>query len=223
MPDLPDIKQRLRHVMKQRRSQIPEQSRRKQSREASLLAEQEVLDPLRRKLNRPLTVFIYASFRDEPDTSHLMKQCWMKGDHVIVPKVVGKGRLMLHELKEFSELLPGVWGIPEPAEHTDIWPETRWSQIDLIVVPGLAYDRTGGRIGFGGGFYDRFIRSLHLSEGRDTGTLIAALAFREQILTDCIPMEPHDFKVDLLFTASGTIYINESSERLCLQNPQTGN
>lgn len=220
MRDLADIKQKLRHAMKQRRSQIPELSRHEQSREASLLAEQEVLEPLRRKLNRPLTVFIYASFRDEPDTSYLMNHCWMNNDRVIVPKVVGEGRFMLHVLKEAGDLHPGAWGIPEPAEHTDIWPETRLAEIDLIVVPGLAYDKTGGRIGFGGGFYDRFMSALQFSEGRETETLITALAFREQILTDCIPMEPHDFKVELLFTASGTIYINEGSERLCLQNPK---
>ncbi|MNJ28160.1 5-formyltetrahydrofolate cyclo-ligase [Paenibacillus bouchesdurhonensis] len=223
MTDIPNIKQKLRQAMKQRRSQIPELSRHEQAREASLLAEQEVLQPLRSKLNRSLTVFIYASFQDEPDTSHLMNQCWMKGDRVLVPKVVGEGRLTLHELKEASDLHPGAWGIPEPAEHTEIWPESRLPEIDLIIVPGLAYDKTGGRIGFGGGFYDRFISALHLSEGRDTEMITAALAFREQILTDCIPMESHDFKLDLLFTASGTIYINEGSERLCLQNPKKGN
>lgn len=212
MTDIPAIKQKLRHTMKDRRSQIPESSRLEQSRTASLLAEREVLEPLRRKLNRSLTVFIYASFRDEPDTSDLMSCCWMKGDRVLVPKVVGNGRFTLHELKGAGELLPGAWGIPEPAEHTDIWPDSRLSEIDLVVVPGLAYDKTGGRIGFGGGFYDRFISTLSLSEDKSAGAIIAAIAFHEQILTDCIPMEPHDFKVDLLFTASGTIYINESSE-----------
>ncbi|MNJ60804.1 5-formyltetrahydrofolate cyclo-ligase family protein [compost metagenome] len=138
---------------------------------------------------------------------------------MLVPKVIGEGQFTLHELHEASELLSGAWGIPEPAEHTAIWPESRLPEIDLVVVPGLAFDKTGGRIGFGGGFYDRFMSKLNLSGNSYTGTLVTAIAFYEQILSDCIPMEPHDFRVDLLFTASGTIYINESSEQLCLRSP----
>jgi len=223
MTDIPGLKHHLRRAMRECRSQIPEPLRREQSQAASMLAEQEVLGPLRHELNRPLTVFIYASFRDEPDTSVLMNNCWRQGDRVLVPKVAGAGRFALHELKDAGELLPGAWGIPEPAEHTRIWPESRWQEIDLVVVPGLAYDRTGGRIGFGGGFYDRFMDVLLRSESGGAGAMVAALAFQEQILTDCIPMEPHDFRVDLLFTASGTIYIHESSENLCLRNPEKGN
>lgn len=222
MMDIPDLKHQLRRAMRERRSQIPEPLRQEQSLAASLLAEREVLGPLRHERNRPLTVFIYASFRDEPDTSELMNNCWRQGDRVLVPKVIGAGRFELHELKEAGELLPGAWGIPEPAEHTGIWPENRWSEIDLVVVPGLAYDRAGGRIGFGGGFYDRFMDALQRSEGGGAGAIIGALAFQEQILTDCIPMEPHDFRVELLFTASGTIYINESSEKFMSSESQEG-
>ncbi|WP_055105665.1 5-formyltetrahydrofolate cyclo-ligase [Paenibacillus ihumii] len=211
MTDIPDLKHRLRQEMKLRRSQISELSRQEQSKAASLLAEREILGPLRIKLNRPLTVFIYASFRDEPDTSELMNSCWRQGDRVLVPKVAGNSRFTLHELKKAGDLLPGAWGIPEPGEHTEIWPESRLGEIDLVVVPGLAYDRAGGRIGFGGGYYDRFMSCLN--PGAGAGPVIAAMAYQEQILRDHIPMEPHDFRVDLLFTSSGTIYINESSER----------
>lgn len=207
MMDIIAVKNTLRHTMRNQRSGLSEASRRNQSEAASLLAEHEVLAPLRRKLGRPLTVFIYASFQDEPDTSYFMEQCWMQNDRVLVPRIVGAGQFTLHELHKTSDLLPGAWGIPEPGKHTSLWPEGRWQEIDLVVVPGLAFDKTGGRIGFGGGYYDRFMSKLKLLKDNGREMIVAAIVFQEQILAQRIPMEPHDFRVDLLFTAAGTIYI----------------
>lgn len=174
-------------------------------------AEREVLRPLRARKGSKLTVFSYLSFRDEPDTRPLLRNCVERGDVVLVPKVAGNDRISLHLLPAEQDLVSGTWGIPEPDSHIPEWPVSRYGEIDFVLVPGLAYDLQGGRIGFGAGYYDRFMaelrRALEAQAKNGEPVLRAALAFKEQILSGLIPMEEHDFKLDLLFTESGTIYI----------------
>ncbi|MDQ0087385.1 5-formyltetrahydrofolate cyclo-ligase [Paenibacillus anaericanus] len=208
--DIADLKQTLRHQMIDTRSRVTESSRREQSEEACLRAEHEVLGPLRELRGGRLTVFSYVSFRDEPDTRYFIQNSLIRGDRVLVPKIAPNASLVLHEYVDVQSLVPGVWGILEPGEDAAVWPVSRWNEIDVVLVPGLAFDDQGGRIGFGGGYYDRFIAKL-----RDLGhnhTKLAALALKEQFIARDIPMEDHDFRLDMLFTASGVIYRKESSE-----------
>lgn len=208
--DIADLKQTLRHQMIETRSRVTESSRREQSEAACLRAEQEVLGPLREVRGGRLTLFSYISFRDEPDTRYFIQNCLIRGDRVLVPKIAPNASLLLHEFVNEKSLVPGVWGILEPSVDAEVWPVSRWNEIDLVLVPGLAFDDQGGRIGFGGGYYDRFIAKL-----RKLGhyhTKLAALTLKEQFITRDIPMEDHDFRLDMLFTASGVIYRKESSE-----------
>lgn len=204
-------KRELRTRMSGLRASLPADSRIRQSAEACLLAEKEVLGPLREEKASGLTVFSYLSFRDEPETLPLLRNCLAYGDRVLVPRVLGNSAMKLHKLCDEKQLVPGAWGIPEPDKHVPEWPIHRYGEIDLVIVPGLAFDRQGGRIGFGGGYYDRFMAELKDAEravGKDKAPAIrAALAFREQIMAEPIPLEKHDFRLDMLFTASGTIYI----------------
>ncbi|WP_435922183.1 5-formyltetrahydrofolate cyclo-ligase [Paenibacillus sp. DYY-L-2] len=203
-------KRDLRTRMSEMRAGLPLDSRIRQSAEACRLAEDEVLGPLRTRKNKRLTVFSYLSFRDEPDTGPLLRSCLKHGDRVLVPRVVGSGAMKLHKLSDETQLVSGAWGIPEPDEHVPEWPLHRYAEIDLVIVPGLAFDRQGGRIGFGGGYYDRFIAELQHAERtgvKDKPAIRAAIAFQEQIVPEPIPVEEHDFRLDMLFTASGTIYI----------------
>ncbi|WMT42113.1 5-formyltetrahydrofolate cyclo-ligase [Paenibacillus sp. D2_2] len=201
-------KKELRHTMTVIRSHVSADSRREQSITASLLAENEVLSPLRKKRGGRLNVFCYVSFRDEPETIHLIQTCLGQGDRVLVPKVMSEERkLALYEMNDVNDLIPGVWGIPEPGDPIPQWPTARYAEIDIIIVPGLAYDRHGGRIGFGGGYYDRFMEQILADKNRGHVPIRASLALEEQIVQKRIPMEEHDFRLDMLFTASGMIYI----------------
>ncbi len=206
-----ESKRELRAEMSRARSEISEKSRSVQSLAACKHAEHEVLGPLRNKRGSGLTVFTYLSFGDEPDTHPLLRTCLEQGDTVLIPRVIGNGIMTLHCITDELNLISGTWGILEPEENAPIWPLSRYGEIDLAVVPGLAYDRRGGRIGFGGGYYDRFVAewmALRTGETKRSGyALRAALAFQEQIISGTIPMEEHDCKLDMLFTASGTIYI----------------
>ncbi|WP_410771768.1 5-formyltetrahydrofolate cyclo-ligase [Fontibacillus sp. BL9] len=209
--DIRDSKRELRARMTGVRSRISPESRSRQSLEACIHADREVLRPLRARKGSNLTVFSYLSFRDEPDTRPLLRNCLEQGDVVLVPRVTGNDRMTLHLLPGEQDLVPGIWGISEPDSHIPEWPVSRYGEIDLVLVPGLAYDLQGGRIGFGAGYYDRFMAELmNALEARtkdEKAVLRAALSFREQVVSGLIPMEEHDFKLDLLFTASGTIYI----------------
>ena len=89
-----------------------------------------------------------------------------------------------------ADLRPGVFGIPEPGPWC---PKAPYPAEDILVVmPGIAFDRTGARLGYGGGFYDAYL-------GKDTGCILAALAFSGQI-ADEIPVEEHDIRVGYIFT-----------------------
>jgi len=97
---------------------------------------------------------------------------------------------LLHsEIKSFDELKKGTFGILEPPQ--DRFRKVRISEFDLVIVPGIAFDLTGHRIGFGGGFYDSFLGSI-------TATKIA-LAYEFQIV-DEIPTRAEDVKIDILVT-----------------------
>lgn len=201
-------KKELRRRMTVIRSNVSAASRREQSIVASLLAENEVLSPLRKSRGGRLNVFCYVSFRDEPETLHLIQTCLKRGDRVLVPKVISEERkLTLHEMNDVNDLIPGVWGIPEPGDHMPQWPTAHYAEIDIIIVPGLAYDRYGGRIGFGGGYYDRFMEQISSVKSTGLIPIKASLTLEEQIIPGRIPMEEHDFRLDMLFTASGMIYI----------------
>lgn len=206
--DIVAQKSELRDRMKAIRSRVSAASRKEQSLAASRLAENEVLSPLRLSRGGRLNVFCYMSFRDEPETLPLIHTCLKHGDRVLVPKVNEGRKLTLHEMKAIDELTPGVWGILEPGDDMPQWPAARYKEIDIIIVPGLAYDRYGGRIGYGGGYYDRFIEQVSVA-GKNGAVfpIKASLALMEQIVPERVPMEEHDFRLDMLFAASGMIYI----------------
>lgn len=209
--DIKERKKKLRAHMAGVRSSIPEALRQAEASAACLRAEREVLGPLRARKGAPLTVFSYLSFRDEPDTTPLLRSCKVRGDRIVVPRVARDGQMTLHLVNGTRDLTEGTWGIPEPAERVPVWPVSRYGELDLVLVPGLAFDGFGGRIGYGGGYYDRFMSVLEGAHravpGESPRVVKAALTYRELIVEEPLPMEEHDFRLDMLFTASGIIYI----------------
>ncbi|HKM17958.1 MAG: 5-formyltetrahydrofolate cyclo-ligase [Firmicutes bacterium] len=129
------------------------------------------------------TVMLYLSFGNEVDTWPLLKQAWVDGKRVLAPKVRRYPKeIAAVEVAAMTDLEPGFWGIYEPVRDQGVDP----GEIDLILVPGLAFNSQGYRLGYGGGYYDRFLPQV---KGFAVGLCYPPL-LRE------IPVEPWDQAVD---------------------------
>lgn len=154
----------------------------------------------------PPTIMTYMPFRSEPDVAPLMEWCWQQGIRVLVPKVVADTKTMnLHIIHAYEDLESGAWGIREP--RSDVPVELDLSTISMIVVPGLAFDMDFGRLGYGGGFYDRFMQ-LFAARGLKRPFAVAA-AFDKQLIPG-VPSSWHDFRVDGIVTESKMVFKSES-------------
>jgi 5-formyltetrahydrofolate cyclo-ligase len=136
-------------------------------------------------------IFIFVSFRSEVDTCRIIRKALEDGKVVGVPKVVSKKEGMkVFRIGGMSDLEAGYFGVLEPKEGCQSIPA---EEIDLIVMPGAAFDRDGGRIGYGGGFYDRYLSEA----GREVRKI--ALAYKMQVL-DKVTMDENDMRVDNIIT-----------------------
>lgn len=145
------------------------------------------------------TVAITVSKAPEVDTFQIIRKGWEQGKRIVVPKCEPESRkLDFRELKRFSELESVYYGLFEPivSETNSVSPDG----IDLVVVPGLAFSKNGYRLGFGGGYYDRFLENY---QGKTV-----SLAFKDQIVSE-IPVESHDIPVGKIITSEGVIVIGD--------------
>ena len=133
-------------------------------------------------------VFIYVSYNREVDTYMLLSQCLTDGKKVYAPRVLSKTDMEFYRIKDEHDLVSGYMGIMEPSGLC----EKAATRSGLFIMPGLAFDYDFHRIGYGGGFYDRYLSV--------NNTFVkAALAFDFQLL-DNIPYEEHDLKPDYIIT-----------------------
>jgi len=137
------------------------------------------------------TIFFFASFRSEVNTFGMMQRALDEGRRAVLPRVEGQN-LGLYEVRSLDELVPGYMKIPEPSVLTDERKITI-NDVDLIIVPGAAFDEAGNRIGYGGGFYDRLLSSLLRA------VPVVALCYEEQIVP-AVPAEPHDIRISVILT-----------------------
>ena len=152
------------------------------------------------------TLMSYMPFRSEPDVAPLMEWCWQQGIRVLIPKVVADTKTMnLHIISRYEDLESGAYGIREPRNDVPI--EHDLGTISMIVVPGLAFDLDFGRLGYGGGFYDRFMQ-LFAARGLKRPFAVAA-AFDKQLIP-AVPSSWHDFRVDGIVTESKMVFKTET-------------
>ena len=137
------------------------------------------------------TVFFFASFRSEVDTSGMIRRSLGEGRRVVLPRVEGKN-LGLYEIKGLDELISGCMNIPEPSVLTDDRRVTI-NDVDLVVIPGAVFDETGNRIGYGGGFYDRLLAELQKP------IPIIAPTYEEQVINS-VPTFAYDKKAGMIVT-----------------------
>ena len=134
------------------------------------------------------TVFLYMSLPGEVETDRLIAEAWSQGKQVAVPKVTEEG-LVFSKLDSFEELSEGSIHVREPREIREISDGRA-----LVIMPGVAFDIKCNRIGYGKGFYDRY-----LFEHR--GHPAVALSFDFAVYSK-IPSGPHDIKPGLIITES---------------------
>jgi len=138
-------------------------------------------------------VLAYLSFGSEFDTNEFVRALLGRGCVLVLPRIdLARRALTLHRVSDpESETVPGVWGIREPDPQR--CPGVERTDINAVLVPGVAFTAAGGRLGYGGGFYDRLLRGW---PGR---VPLVGPAFELQVVGD-LPLGPDDEPIDTVVT-----------------------
>lgn len=137
------------------------------------------------------TVFCFVGMQDEVKTWSFIDTMLAAGKHVGVPLCVDKGIMEVRLIHSRDDLQKGFYGLLEPKADTPVIdPE----DIDLIIVPGAAGDKKGHRLGYGGGYYDRYLKRCKAPK---------VMVCREKCIREDIPVEPHDVIMDAIATETG--------------------
>ncbi|MBI4971224.1 MAG: 5-formyltetrahydrofolate cyclo-ligase [Candidatus Omnitrophica bacterium] len=134
-------------------------------------------------------VMLYVAMDEEVDTRHIIKSAFQEKKHVLLPVVLEQtGEMISAELIAPGKMKPGKYGIMEPDGWSSPFPP---HDLDMVIVPGLAFDKKNFRLGRGKGYYDQFLSKLN------SKVATVGLAFDVQLAEE-IPVEPHDVKLDLV-------------------------
>lgn len=143
------------------------------------------------------SILLYCSFRDEVNTRGLLKK-WIDKKQIYLPRLTSEETFIVLPVAPLESLEVNRFGIAEPELPKKGFRDAQQPQpLDLIIVPGVAFDRQGNRIGMGKGYYDRFLSA-------QKGALRVALAYSEQVL-DQVPHKPYDEPVDMIITEDEVI------------------
>ena len=143
------------------------------------------------------SIYAYLPYNQEVRTWEIIRRAWADGKRVAVPKVYGDVMRFLW-LENFDEIAPGGWNIPEPTFDAPVADDAH----ALVLMPGLAFDPQGHRIGYGGGFYDKYLQE-------EPGHKLVALCYPFQMFPH-LEVEEHDIPVDQVIAAE---------DHLCLMLP----
>jgi 5-formyltetrahydrofolate cyclo-ligase len=186
----------------------------KRSMRVRLMAVRDALDPdFRAEASRAIVQRIFAldavthanvllvtlPFRSEWDSTPLVLRALRADRRVAVPRVDTPSRMLhLHEVHDLAaDIAVGPKGVPEPRPSCR---RVSPSSVDVVIVPGVAFDAEGGRLGYGGGFYDRLLPLLRPDVPR------IAAGFDEQIV-DRVPCSPYDVRIDAIVTPTRTLRV----------------
>lgn len=137
------------------------------------------------------SILFYMSIQKEVDMKQAIEQAWRDKKQVLLPRVDQENQcLQVIQVKHWSQLETGAYGIQEPHQSLKRMDP---SQIDLVIVPGVAFDVKGYRLGYGGGYYDRFFARFPRLQRM-------GVAYPEQVVPTVYP-EPHDQRLHFLLTS----------------------
>lgn len=171
-------KQELRALMRQRKKEMTAEQRLQWS---SSVCNHVLRLPLWQEAR---VVMLYSALPDEVDVSLLIEKAWQEGKHVLLPKVTGDAEMEVQTVGPDTPFAAGAFGINEPIGRKF----QDFSAIDLAIVPGMAFDFRGNRLGRGKGYYDRFLPSL-------THAFMLAVCFPYQHV-EAVPADSHDCRMD---------------------------
>ena len=151
---------------------------------------------------RGMSLAIYNAVRGEMETEGIREEYLAAGAGLFYPCVAGPGTLAFFPFREGDRWVTGTYGIPEPSRPAGFPPKS--DGFDLVLVPGLAFDRCGRRLGKGLGYYDRFLARL-------TGdTLRVGFAYSEQLVPK-VPVDEWDAAMHAIVTEEGVIRCPEGA------------
>ncbi len=190
-------KKSLRRELVARRDAMPAAERERLT--SALIAGVTALPPYR----AARSVLATMSIGSEWNTRAFVARCRADGKRVVLPRITPPPRhLELHEVADDRDLVPGVWEIPEPDPRR--CPAVRFADVDLALVPALAVDRAGYRLGYGAGYFDKLLA------GRGE-TPFCVVALPARFIVPSLPREEHDVPVDLVVSEEGKLAMAKSS------------
>lgn len=136
-------------------------------------------------------IFIYYSVGKEPDTVNIISKMLQDGKEVYIPLIACTREMAAGRIRSTENLPMGPLKIPKPLPGCE---RADKSRLDMIVIPGVAFDTAGGRLGRGGGYYDTYLQNTSAFKVGIT---------REAFLCERIPLEAHDIAVDCVVTENG--------------------
>lgn len=190
MNELQLTKVSIRQACRRRRAQLTDRT----WREAQIINHLTRL-PLWQLARQPL---IYVSCRDEVGTHSLIQERLQRGEPVWIP-YCEESHLRVFQLQSWDQLISGRFGVlePRPELRATSASQGEYAELDVVVTPGVAFDRLGNRLGYGAGFFDRLLAQC-------IDAVPIGLAFDCQIVNQ-VPVESHDRQLDLVLTESRSL------------------
>lgn len=188
-----DKKKQLRQEILQKRNALSMIEREEKSRQIS---KQVIAHPRFLQANK---ILLFSSFRSEVSTKEIFEIAVQMGKQVYFPKVMGK-EMEFYQVKQEEELTEGCWGIlePQPEEIKRFLPQ--FEDKVFVVMPASVVDKAGGRIGYGGGYYDKYLEQLEDKLPKENIYKVA-IAFACQMVEEgVIPREVHDIQPNEVIT-----------------------
>lgn len=181
-------KQDLRNQMRIRRMEL--------SRRYCAMADRQIFLNLKsvEAYQKSSVIFCYASLAEEVDTWRIISEALNEGKRVAIPRCREKGQMEAYEIKGFQDLEKGFQGILEPNPHCML---VKPEQLELCIIPCLSCSETGFRLGYGGGYYDRYLPKT---------SAFRVLLCREMLVCQDIPKEKHDCSMDQIITEKRVIF-----------------
>lgn len=140
-------------------------------------------------------IFCFVSMEGEVNTAPILEAAMAEGKIVCVPKVISKGKMEAFVIESLDDFELSSFGIKEPKEGSRLVDP---QEIDLGIIPNIVVSSDGYRLGYGGGFYDRYLLRTDMKR---------LAVCRQLLIQESLPVEPHDIKMDAIVSENGLVHL----------------